>query len=129
MSLAAAKKSSLRRKRKDEKPKVGCGIKNPIVVRHEVPPRNNPLSQHNINNLQSVHNNGGVTMQSTLRRGIGSGVLHPQQRGTEWPAMVHMHDQENRQATIHNERQRAKEMLQTLAHEVYGLGKDKEHLK
>ena len=128
MALATKKKSFLKRSRKNEKPKVGCGISNPTVVRHEVPPRHNQLSQHNVNKLQAAYNNGGVT-QSSLRRGIGSGVFDPNQRGTGWPGMTHMHNEETRHTTMAQEQYRAREMLNTLAQEVNGLGKDKEHLK
>ena len=129
MVKPSKKLSTLRRNKKNEKPTVGCGLKNPTVVRHHVPPRYNQLSQQNVHRLQTTNNIGAASMQSTLRRGIGSGTLLPHQRSQDWHPNGRFEEQENNHAHIQNEQHRAKEMLQTLANEVNGLRKDKEQLR
>lgn len=120
------KNSPIKGGKKNEKPKVGCGIKNPMVVRHNVPARNNQLSQHNISKLQTGLYSGPPTVHSSLKRGIGSGMLHPKERQNDWQGLIR-DDQEMGQ--ILNEQRRAREMLHTLACEVNGLNKDREHLR
>jgi hypothetical protein len=68
-------------------------------------------------------------MQSSLKRGIGSGLLYPQAGKTEWPVAPRYDEDGKTAAQIMNDQRKAKEMLHTLACEVYGLNKDRENLR
>lgn len=130
MSKTLKKKSPGKRNKKDEKPKVGCGLKEPVVVRHKVPPKFNPLSHQSIARLQTdALYSGPPTIHSSLRRGIGSGYLNSQNRNVDWPGMPQYDEQIRSQNQILTEQKQAKQMLQTLSNEVNGLNKDRELLR
>lgn len=123
-------KKSIANKKKEEKPKTGCGIKQPVVVRHNVPSKVNNLSQQNVAKFQTgVMNSGPPTMQLSHKRGIGSGILNPSQRQTEFIALNRFDDHFKSNNQIITDQLKAREMLQTLASEVQYLNKERENLR
>lgn len=123
------KNSPGKRKKKNDKPTVGCGLKQPVVVRHNVPARSTQLSQQSMAKFQAsnVHT-GPPTIVSSMRRGIGSGNLHPP-RQADWPGLSRYDEPLRTNNQILVEQRKAREMLQTLSNEVNGLNKDRENLR
>lgn len=123
-------KKSITNKKKDDKPKTGCGIKQPVVVRHNVPSKVNNLSQQNVTKFQTgAINSGPPTMYSSLRRGIGSGLLNPSQRQADFMSLNKLEDPVKSNNQIYTDQLKAKEMLQTLASEVQYLNREREGLR
>jgi hypothetical protein len=65
-------------------------------------------------------------VHSSLKRGIGSGMLLPKERQHDWQGVTR---EDQHMSQILNEQRRAREMLHTLAYEVNGLNKNREQLK
>jgi len=120
-----------KKSKKNNKPTVGCGIKQPVVVRHKVPAKSSHLSQQSVAKMYSpTIYSGPPTVNSGLRRGIGSGMLYSQSKNnTDWPGLERPDDLINNRNKVLAEQKKAKEMLQTLSNEVNGLNRDKELMK
>ncbi|CAI2377545.1 unnamed protein product [Moneuplotes crassus] len=129
MSRANKKVSTLKGRKKGDKSITGSGVKNPTVVRHQVPPRQNHLSQHNVNRLHAPSYSMASMSSSTLRRGIGSGASLPHQRGYEGHVFTRPDECQAAQNNFVINQYHAREMLQTLTEEVNGLNRDREELR